>query len=115
MVVLSHGRGHSSLYKQVAHDGRLPEWDDIISGVADKRAKEEIGRREPILEISNVDDICAAMHFSKTYSQLLLTLPPDLRERVIEYRQLKKLINQIVLELTALGAQLDVFAISSEY
>ena len=43
------------------------------------------------------------MHFSKTYSQLLLTLPPDLREKAIEYRQLKKLINRVVLELTALG------------
>ena len=55
------------------------------------------------------------MHFSKTYSQLLLTLPPDLRERAIEYRQLKKLINQVVIELTALGAWLDVLTISSEY
>ncbi|OBZ77302.1 Transcriptional regulator of yeast-form-adherence 3 [Grifola frondosa] len=43
------------------------------------------------------------MHFSKTYSQLLLTLPPELRESAIEYRQLKKLINQVVTELTSLG------------
>ncbi|KAJ3484277.1 hypothetical protein NLI96_g5739 [Meripilus lineatus] len=43
------------------------------------------------------------MHFSKTYSQLLSTLPPDLRDKAIEYRQLKKLINQVVVELTALG------------
>lgn len=43
------------------------------------------------------------MHFSKTYSQLLLTLPPDLRQNAIEYRQLKKLINQTVLELASLG------------
>ncbi|GLB41102.1 putative SPX domain containing protein [Lyophyllum shimeji] len=43
------------------------------------------------------------MHFSKTYAQLLLTLPPELRENAIEYRQLKKLINQIVRELSSLG------------
>ncbi|KAL4245950.1 hypothetical protein ABKN59_009543 [Abortiporus biennis] len=48
------------------------------------------------------------MHFSKTYSQLLLTLPPDLRENAIEYRQLKKLINQVVLELTSLGLSPEV-------
>ncbi|KAK0206748.1 SPX domain-containing protein [Desarmillaria ectypa] len=43
------------------------------------------------------------MHFSKTYAQLLLSLPPQLRDNAIQYRQLKKLINQIVLELTSLG------------
>ncbi|KAG6827122.1 hypothetical protein H0H92_013142 [Tricholoma furcatifolium] len=43
------------------------------------------------------------MHFSKTYAQLLLSLPPELRENAIQYRQLKKLINQIVLELASLG------------
>lgn len=63
------------------------------------------------------------MHFSKTYTQLLLSLPPELRENAIEYRQvrwfpslmktyanpfgdsaqLKKLINQIVRELSSLG------------
>ncbi|KDQ52928.1 hypothetical protein JAAARDRAFT_39876 [Jaapia argillacea MUCL 33604] len=43
------------------------------------------------------------MHFSKTYTQLLLSLPPELRENAIEYRQLKKLINQVVLELSSLG------------
>ncbi|KAG2138433.1 SPX domain-containing protein [Suillus bovinus] len=43
------------------------------------------------------------MHFSKTYSQLLLTLPPELRENAIQYRQLKKLINQLVQELSSLG------------
>ena len=43
------------------------------------------------------------MHFSKTYTELLLTLPPELRESAIQYRQLKKIINQIVAELTALG------------
>lgn len=46
------------------------------------------------------------MHFSKTYAQLLLTLPPDLRESAIQYRQLKKIINQIVAELTSLGEHL---------
>ncbi|KAI0635439.1 SPX domain-containing protein [Trametes polyzona] len=48
------------------------------------------------------------MHFSKTYSQLLLTLPPELRESAIQYRQLKKIINQIVAELTSLGLSPDV-------
>ncbi|KAH8116989.1 SPX domain-containing protein [Phellopilus nigrolimitatus] len=43
------------------------------------------------------------MHFSKTYSQLLLTLPAELQENAIEYRQLKKLINKVVLELSSLG------------
>ncbi|TFK37062.1 SPX domain-containing protein [Crucibulum laeve] len=43
------------------------------------------------------------MHFSKTYAQLLLSLPPELRDNAIQYRQLKKLINQIVNELDSLG------------
>ncbi|KAG5645958.1 hypothetical protein DXG03_004750 [Asterophora parasitica] len=43
------------------------------------------------------------MHFSKTYTQLLLSLPPELRDNAIQYRQLKKLINQIVRELSSLG------------
>ncbi|KAL6303637.1 SPX domain-containing protein [Sparassis latifolia] len=43
------------------------------------------------------------MHFSKTYQQILLTLPPELRDSAIEYRKLKKLINQVVQELTSLG------------
>ncbi|KAL0958879.1 hypothetical protein HGRIS_014194 [Hohenbuehelia grisea] len=43
------------------------------------------------------------MHFSKTYSQILLTLPPELRDNAIQYRQLKKLINQVVVELSAHG------------
>ena len=49
------------------------------------------------------------MHFSKTYAQLLLTLPPELRESAIQYRQLKKIINEIVAELTALGQSLPPF------
>ena len=48
------------------------------------------------------------MHFSKTYAQLLLTLPPELRESAIQYRQLKKIINQIVAELTSLGTSARV-------
>ncbi|KAI0713987.1 hypothetical protein C8Q76DRAFT_844656 [Earliella scabrosa] len=49
------------------------------------------------------------MHFSKTYSQLLLTLsPPELRESAIEYRRLKKIINRIVPELTVLRLSPDV-------
>ncbi|KAF9244265.1 SPX domain-containing protein [Melanogaster broomeanus] len=43
------------------------------------------------------------MHFSKTYAQLLLSLPPELRDNAIQYRQLKKLINQVVTELNTLG------------
>ncbi|KAJ6617580.1 SPX domain-containing protein [Mycena sp. CBHHK59/15] len=43
------------------------------------------------------------MHFSKTYAQLLLDLPPELSENAIQYRQLKKLINQVVMELSSLG------------
>ncbi|KAJ7083647.1 SPX domain-containing protein [Mycena belliarum] len=43
------------------------------------------------------------MHFSKTYAQLLEGLPPELSNNAIEYRQLKKLINQVVTELLALG------------
>ena len=30
------------------------------------------------------------MHFSKTYAQLLLTLPPELQRNAIEYRQVSK-------------------------
>ncbi|KAJ7597813.1 hypothetical protein C8J56DRAFT_1109346 [Mycena floridula] len=48
------------------------------------------------------------MHFSKTYSQLLLDFPPELRDNAIQYRQLKKLINQVVLELAALGLNPNV-------
>ncbi|KZP27710.1 hypothetical protein FIBSPDRAFT_917852 [Athelia psychrophila] len=48
------------------------------------------------------------MHFSKTYTQLLLSLPPELREHAIEYRQLKKLINKVVNELESLGLQPSV-------
>ncbi|EPQ51605.1 hypothetical protein GLOTRDRAFT_140984 [Gloeophyllum trabeum ATCC 11539] len=43
------------------------------------------------------------MHFSKTYTELLLSLPPELRENAIQYRQLKKVIKQITQELTSLG------------
>ncbi|KAF8592143.1 hypothetical protein K439DRAFT_1656201 [Ramaria rubella] len=43
------------------------------------------------------------MHFSKTYSQLLLTLPKELRNSAIEYGQLKKIINELVAELESLG------------
>ncbi|KAH8828688.1 SPX domain-containing protein [Flagelloscypha sp. PMI_526] len=47
------------------------------------------------------------MHFSKTYSELLLSLPPSLRQNTIEYRHLKKLINAVVLELDQLGISKD--------
>lgn len=48
------------------------------------------------------------MHFSKTYTQLLLSLPPELRTNAIEYRQLKKLINQVVQELSSLGLSPEI-------
>ncbi|KZT00002.1 uncharacterized protein LAESUDRAFT_732687 [Laetiporus sulphureus 93-53] len=48
------------------------------------------------------------MHFSKTYQQILLTLPAELRDSAIEYRKLKKLINQVVGELTELGLSPEV-------
>jgi hypothetical protein len=31
------------------------------------------------------------MHFSKVYAQILLTLPPDLRQHAISYRQVSVL------------------------
>ncbi|KAF8218275.1 SPX domain-containing protein [Mycena galopus ATCC 62051] len=43
------------------------------------------------------------MHYSKTYLQLLQELPPQFRENAVDYRQLKKLINQLVTELESLG------------
>ncbi|KAH6874232.1 microtubule associated protein-domain-containing protein [Coprinopsis sp. MPI-PUGE-AT-0042] len=43
------------------------------------------------------------MHFSKTYAQILEGLPPGLRDNAIQYRQLKKIINQVVSELSSLG------------
>ncbi|KAF7303708.1 hypothetical protein MIND_00600200 [Mycena indigotica] len=43
------------------------------------------------------------MHFSKTYAQLLQELPPELSQNAIQYRQLKKQINQVVVELASLG------------
>ncbi|KDR79100.1 hypothetical protein GALMADRAFT_242961 [Galerina marginata CBS 339.88] len=43
------------------------------------------------------------MHYSKTYAQLLQGLPPELRDNAIQYRQLKKIINQIVDELSSYG------------
>ncbi|KAK1220116.1 hypothetical protein PQX77_017155 [Marasmius sp. AFHP31] len=48
------------------------------------------------------------MHFSKTFAKLLLDLPPELRENAIQYRQLKKLINQVVSELNLLGLSPNV-------
>ncbi|KAJ7587069.1 SPX domain-containing protein [Mycena floridula] len=48
------------------------------------------------------------MHFAKTYAQLLLDLPPELSQKAIQYRELKKLINQVVLELASLGLSPDV-------
>ncbi|KAI9570914.1 hypothetical protein HD554DRAFT_2203701 [Boletus coccyginus] len=43
------------------------------------------------------------MHFAKTYTQLLVTLPPEFRNNAFEYRKLKRLINQTALELDSLG------------
>ncbi|KAF9443837.1 hypothetical protein P691DRAFT_678684 [Macrolepiota fuliginosa MF-IS2] len=43
------------------------------------------------------------MHFSKTYTQLLESLPQELQENSIQYHQLKEIINQVVKELSSLG------------
>lgn len=45
------------------------------------------------------------MKFGKTYVALIYdpTFPQEWRDKAIDYRQLKKLINQVVLELSALG------------
>jgi hypothetical protein len=51
---------------------------------------------------------CFTMHFGKSYAQLLQTLPPDLRENAIEYGQLKKLIKQVVSELSSHGLSPDI-------
>ena len=67
------------------------------------------------------------MHFCKSYAQILLSLPPELRENAISYRQasryptnppslsnpsnplkLKKLVNQVAQELTSLGFSPEV-------
>ncbi|KIY45090.1 hypothetical protein FISHEDRAFT_50052 [Fistulina hepatica ATCC 64428] len=48
------------------------------------------------------------MHFSKTYNELLQSLPSELRENTIQYRQLKKVINRVVLELSTLGLHPDI-------
>ena len=53
------------------------------------------------------------MHFSKTYAQLLLSLPPELTQSAVQYRQLKKIINQVVAELTALGQRLPLPSLPS--
>ncbi|KIO15732.1 hypothetical protein M407DRAFT_34678 [Tulasnella calospora MUT 4182] len=45
------------------------------------------------------------MKFGKTYSAIIYdpTFPQEWRDKAIDYRQLKKLINQVVIELSALG------------
>ncbi|KAG9000855.1 hypothetical protein FRB90_011724 [Tulasnella sp. 427] len=45
------------------------------------------------------------MKFGKTYTALIYdpTFPQEWRDRAIDYRQLKKLINQVVIELSSLG------------
>ncbi|KAF8816422.1 hypothetical protein BYT27DRAFT_7077428 [Phlegmacium glaucopus] len=48
------------------------------------------------------------MHYGKTYTQLLASLPPQLREHSIQYRQLKKVIKRIVHELSSLGLTTEV-------
>ncbi|KAF7760277.1 hypothetical protein Agabi119p4_10953 [Agaricus bisporus var. burnettii] len=48
------------------------------------------------------------MHFSKTYAQVLEGLPPELKENAIQYRQLKKLINTVVRELSSFGLSPDL-------
>ncbi|KAJ3557586.1 hypothetical protein NP233_g11703 [Leucocoprinus birnbaumii] len=53
--------------------------------------------------MSSLRRITVTMHFSKTYEELLGTLPRELRETTVEYKHLKKIINQIVQELSSLG------------
>ncbi|KAG8934153.1 hypothetical protein FRC01_004793 [Tulasnella sp. 417] len=45
------------------------------------------------------------MKFGKTYTAIIYdpTFPQEWRDKAIDYRQLKKLINQVVVELSALG------------
>ncbi|KAJ6460948.1 SPX domain-containing protein [Mycena sanguinolenta] len=43
------------------------------------------------------------MHFSKTFTEILASLPPEFAENAVDYRQLKKLINELVTELASLG------------
>jgi hypothetical protein len=50
------------------------------------------------------------MHYSKSYTALLQSLPPELRADAIEYRALKKLVKQVADELGALGLGPDVLA-----
>ncbi|KAJ6447875.1 hypothetical protein C8R45DRAFT_850636 [Mycena sanguinolenta] len=43
------------------------------------------------------------MHFSKTFAEILASLPPELAENAVDYRRLKKLINELVTELASVG------------
>ncbi|KAJ6447872.1 hypothetical protein C8R45DRAFT_884436 [Mycena sanguinolenta] len=43
------------------------------------------------------------MHFSKTFAEVLASLPAEFAENAVDYRQLKKLINELVTELASLG------------
>ncbi|KAF7377807.1 hypothetical protein MSAN_00204100 [Mycena sanguinolenta] len=43
------------------------------------------------------------MHFSKTFTEILAGLPSEFAENAVDYRQLKKLINELVTELASLG------------
>ncbi|KAJ7248218.1 hypothetical protein B0H12DRAFT_1020206 [Mycena haematopus] len=43
------------------------------------------------------------MHFSKTFTEILAGLPSEFRANAVDYRQLKKLINELVTELASLG------------
>ncbi|KZT42794.1 hypothetical protein SISSUDRAFT_998572 [Sistotremastrum suecicum HHB10207 ss-3] len=48
------------------------------------------------------------MHYGKSYSALLASLPPEFQDSAIEYRQLKKTIKKLVDELGSLGLNPDV-------
>jgi hypothetical protein len=50
------------------------------------------------------------MHYSKSYAALLQSLPSELRANALEYRALKKLVNQVAGELDTLGLGPDVLA-----
>ena len=56
-------------------------WADYISGA------KLLFKLRSIQYFWNPGTIWRVMHFSKYYTQLLLSLPPELRENAISYRQ----------------------------
>lgn len=75
----------------------------VWGGLAGRKAWTESGHVEDLPRFYGRLLNLTTMHFSKTYDQLLLELPQELRDNAIEYRRLKKLIKQVVEELTSIG------------